>query len=306
MGRESQNYPYRKEVEPWWQVDLGQEAAIEQINIYNRTGCCTGRLKDFYVLVSSQPFGNNSLNQLLNSPNVQSTFFAGAAGAQVDIPFLVGGRYVRLQLTSSNQPLHIAEVQVMGCPSEGNNPCAGQPDVSIDPAGPFTSDQGMQQLNGSPSGGTWSGAANAEGTFDPNQGAGTYTVTYTYDFGNGCIRSTQANIEVTTPADPCEGQPNVTIDPAGPFTTDQGIQQLNGNPSGGTWSGAVGADGSFDPSQGVGTYPLTYTVDLGGGCIKSAALSITVINPSTGVSANVSITVSDPPQESVVLPIIWR
>ena len=30
----------QSEVEPWWQVDLGQEADIEQINIYNRTSCC--------------------------------------------------------------------------------------------------------------------------------------------------------------------------------------------------------------------------------------------------------------------------
>ena len=84
------------------------------------------------------------------------------------------------------------------------------------------------------------------------------------------------------PGDPCAGQPDVTINPAGPFSTDQGIQQLTANPSGGTWSGAANADGTFDPSQGAGSYTVTYTVDFGDGCIKSDDLSITVNTPSTG------------------------
>ena len=268
------------EVEPWWEVDLGQEADIEQVNIYNRTSCCINRLKDFYVLVSSQPFGNSSLNDLLNSPNVQSTFYTGQAGTLANIPFVVGGRYVRLQLTSANNPLHIAEVEVMGCPSDGSDPCQGQPNVTIDPVGPFTTDQGIQQLTANPTGGTWSGSANTDGSFDPSQGAGTYTVTYTVDFGGGCVQSTDANIEVRTPSDPCAGQPAVSVDPAGPFTTDQGIQQLSANPIGGTWSGSANSDGTFDPSQGPGTYTVTYSVDFGDGCIKSTEASITVTSPA--------------------------
>ncbi|MEM9400261.1 MAG: discoidin domain-containing protein, partial [Verrucomicrobiota bacterium] len=135
------------ESQPWWEVDLGQEADISQVNIYNRTSCCSERLRDFYILVSSQPFGASSLSDLINSPEVQSTFISGQIGTLGNIPFEVTGRYVRLQLSSTNAVLHMAEVEVMGCPADPSaNPCLGTPPVSIDPAGPFTVDAGIQSM----------------------------------------------------------------------------------------------------------------------------------------------------------------
>ena len=102
--------------EAWWEVDLGQQADIQQIHIYNRTSCCRSRLKDFYVLVSEDPFDNSaSLTDLLNTPQIHSFFYSGEVDEEANISFAVSGRFVRIQLTSSNQPLHIAEVQVLGC-----------------------------------------------------------------------------------------------------------------------------------------------------------------------------------------------
>ena len=248
--------------QPWWEVDLGQQADINQINIYNRSDCCLGRLKDFYILVSSDAFNPlDSLSDLLNSPQVVSHFVAGQIGSLGNIPFETQGRFVRIQLSGSNT-LHMAEVEVMGCPSTPPDPCAGTDAVTITPAGPFTTDQGIQQLLASPAGGTWSGSANSDGTFDPSQGVGFYSVIYTKDFGNGCIKADTSSIEVQSPPDPCAGTDTVLITPAGPFTTDQGIQQLIANPSGGTWSGSANTDGTFDPSQGIGFYSVIYTVDF--------------------------------------------
>ncbi|MEM6633480.1 MAG: discoidin domain-containing protein, partial [Bacteroidota bacterium] len=269
--------------DPWWQVDLGQQAEIQQVNIFNRTSCCLDRLKEFYVFVSDLPFSNSaSLTTLVNDPQVSHTFFSGQAGASENISLTASGRYVRIQLSASNGPLHIAEVQIMGCPANSSDPCSGTPSISIDPAGPFLTDQGVQQLSATPSVGTWSEAAANNGTFDPSQGAGTYTVSYTVDFGNGCLKSENINITVNEPGDPCSGTAAVSINAAGPFLSNQGVQQLFATPSGGTWSGAATTDGTFDPSQGAGTYTVSYTVDFGNGCIKFDDLSITVEDPPTG------------------------
>ena len=267
--------------QPWWEVDLGQRADIEQLNIYNRSDCCQGRLKDFYILVSNDPFSPAaSLTDLLSSPQVNTHFVDGQIGAVGNIPFLTSGRYVRIQLSGSNT-LHMAEVQIMGCPSAVSDPCAGSDTVDITPAGPFDISQGLQQLLASPSGGTWSGSANSDGTFDPSQGVGTYPVMYTVDFGNGCIKIDTTTIEVQDASDPCQGTEAVVITPAGPFTTDQGLQQLLASPGGGTWSGSANTDGTFDPSLGAGTYSVIYTKDFGNGCIKADTLSITVDVPSS-------------------------
>jgi hypothetical protein len=39
--------------QPWWWVDLGSVQNIRQINIYNRTDCCSSRLSHYQVWVSS-------------------------------------------------------------------------------------------------------------------------------------------------------------------------------------------------------------------------------------------------------------
>ena len=273
----------QSDANPWWQVDLGQQADIQQVNIFNRTSCCLDRLSDFYVFVSDQPFSNSAtVASLLNDPQVSNAFFSGQAGASENISLTATGRYVRIMLSASNGPLHIAEVQVMGCPANSSDPCSGTPTVSINPAGPFLTDQGIQTLSATPSGGSWSGAANTNGTFDPGQGAGSYTVTYTVDLGNGCVKSENMTIEVNEPGDPCAGTATVSITPAGPFLSNQGIQSLSASPSGGTWSGAANTNGSFDPSQGAGSYTVTYTVDFGNGCIKSDDLTILVEDPPSG------------------------
>ncbi|MDT0622994.1 hypothetical protein, partial [Croceitalea vernalis] len=65
---------------------------------------------------------------------------------QENIPITADGRYVRIQLSSTNGTLHMAEVMVMGCEDTTPDPCAGTEDVAIDQAGPFTTTDDIQTL----------------------------------------------------------------------------------------------------------------------------------------------------------------
>ena len=103
------------EAQPWWQVDLGSISNITHINLYNRTdSCCRFRLSDFYVLISDTPFTSDSLNSNLSNPNVDNFYYGPIAGDPTRIDINGSGRYVRVQLAGSTNPLSLAEVEVFG------------------------------------------------------------------------------------------------------------------------------------------------------------------------------------------------
>ncbi len=200
----------RNEFQPWWEVDLGQLSEIDNLKLYNRSDGSQNRLKDFYVLISDVPFDpTTSLTDHLENEFVHKEFFPGAAGAQETISLALSGRYVRIQLSGSGI-LHMAEVEIMGCPSE-NDPCQGAEPVSINPAGPFGEDAGIQQLIGSPSGGTWGGAASISGTFDPTAGPGSYVVSYSYTNPAGCTQTVSEEILVTAVVQGCPNPTNLAL-----------------------------------------------------------------------------------------------
>ena len=103
----------------WWKVDLGEEATLDRIEIYNRTTTSANllqRLKSFYVFVSQTNIdGNRSLSELSTDGNIASTFFSGVAGAVESLSLnQIQGRYIMIAL-EGNGPLHMAEVEVYGC-----------------------------------------------------------------------------------------------------------------------------------------------------------------------------------------------
>ncbi len=183
------------EFQPWWQVDLGSLSDIQEVVIHNRTDCCQGRLNNFYVLWSNQPFDTSStLDQLLADPNVSNVNFSGSAGLLETIAVGAEGRYVRIQHTRDIQ-LHMAEVEVMGCISQ-NDPCFGAQTATIDPIPTLAPNSGAYQLSALPVGGVWSGDANADGTFTADACPGTYEVIYTYQNGGQCITADTATVLV--------------------------------------------------------------------------------------------------------------
>jgi hypothetical protein len=78
-----------------------------------RTDCCAGRLSDYYVLISMEPFTSDSLAEVLDQPGVTALYEASTAGSptRLSAPDLMG-RYVRVQL-SGTDPLSLAEVEVL-------------------------------------------------------------------------------------------------------------------------------------------------------------------------------------------------
>ncbi len=100
-------------VQPWWQIDLGQSAQLQQINIWNRTDCCAESLSNYYVLVSENAFGDATLDELLADANVTTLQQNEAAGAPTEITTNATGRYVRIQLQGAGI-LSLAEVEIFG------------------------------------------------------------------------------------------------------------------------------------------------------------------------------------------------
>ncbi|MEX2962981.1 ricin-type beta-trefoil lectin domain protein [Microbulbifer sp. TYP-18] len=97
-----------------WTLDLGSIRKIENIAIWNRTDCCTERLQDFHVFVSDLPFTGSNIEDARAQSNVRE-FFLPRPAERLKYVINVGmGRYVRIQLTSSDQALSLAEVQVFG------------------------------------------------------------------------------------------------------------------------------------------------------------------------------------------------
>ena len=107
--------------QPWWQVDLGLQADLSHIKLWNRTDCCADRLSNFYVIVSDSDMLGNTLDQLqalasAATPNVYMQYISSLNGEDMlNVPLNnMDGRYIRVQLTGSEHSLTLAEVQVYG------------------------------------------------------------------------------------------------------------------------------------------------------------------------------------------------
>lgn len=105
------------EKEAFWEVDLLKVEDIQYINIWNRTDCCADRLKDFYVLVSSEPFLSNDLNTTIAQSGVIVKHIEKQCESPTRLELGAEGRYVRIQLAGKNF-LSLAEVEIMGCVSD--------------------------------------------------------------------------------------------------------------------------------------------------------------------------------------------
>lgn len=95
----------------WWQVDLGSVKEISDIKLWNRTDCCGDRLKNFFVLVSSDPMPSPDLNSTRNQAGVTAIPIPGPVGQSTTIGVNRPGRYVRVQLAGKDY-LQLAEVEI--------------------------------------------------------------------------------------------------------------------------------------------------------------------------------------------------
>lgn len=101
-------------VDSWWEVDLEDVYYIRQVNIYNRTDCCSELLTNYHVFISEVPFTDNSVSAIKAQQDVTDIFQTSIAGHPTKLNDInVMGRYVRIQFDSTDaQFLEIGEVEV--------------------------------------------------------------------------------------------------------------------------------------------------------------------------------------------------
>ena len=120
--------------QPWWDVDLGSQKTLHTLRLWNRTDCCGERLSNFHALLSPTPMSGRTLAQLLADPAVRRVSVPGTAGALTTLPLAGNGRYLRLQLASTNA-LQLAEVEAFGRDVDNSLPLLTTPAAQTHPAG---------------------------------------------------------------------------------------------------------------------------------------------------------------------------
>eukprot|EP01029_Cantina_marsupialis_P001211 TRINITY_DN109910_c0_g1_i1.p1 TRINITY_DN109910_c0_g1~~TRINITY_DN109910_c0_g1_i1.p1 ORF type:complete len:1320 (+),score=436.55 TRINITY_DN109910_c0_g1_i1:137-4096(+) len=112
--------------QPWWQVDLGSDAVIEEIKVWNRADepidqslprdTFTKRMYPCVVLISEVPFPDDVSGGLDKAKNVAATYKRFTVNRRCSawtLPMGTTGRYVRVQLERKSY-LHLAQVEVFG------------------------------------------------------------------------------------------------------------------------------------------------------------------------------------------------
>jgi hypothetical protein len=88
---------------PWWQVRLAEDAAIDSVVLWNRTDCCSERLSNVWLTLWQ------------DNQQVASQWIADAPAPTASYAFSsVLADTVRLDRIVSNDDLQVAEVQVFG------------------------------------------------------------------------------------------------------------------------------------------------------------------------------------------------
>ena len=137
-------------------------------------------------------------------------------------------------------------------------------------------------------GGTWSGTGVSGSTFDPSTaGAGTHSITYTYDPGGACEISESHNITVY-------GLPTATANDNGPVCVGESLSLTGGanGLSGYAWAGPNSFSSSSQSpivsgsatTAMTGTYTITVTDP--NGCTNTTTTSVTVNTLPTATANN--------------------
>ncbi len=116
--------------QPWWEVDLQASYSIDEIEIWNRTDCCSARLSNYYVFVSDFPFVTTDLPTTLADPNVTSFFQSSTAGSPTSISIDTSAHYVRIQLQGTDV-LSLAEVVITPKCISGTDNCDSDVQVTF-------------------------------------------------------------------------------------------------------------------------------------------------------------------------------
>lgn len=133
---------------------------------------------------------------------------------------------------------------------------------------------GLVFLEGTPSGGVFSGPGVTGNVFSQTTvgSGGPYTVTYTYTDTNGCVATAQENVTVYPYANAViTGLDSVYC------VSDASLIPVSGFPAGGTLTGAGVINGEFKPyAAGEGVHELVYAFQNQYGCLSWATFTVRV------------------------------
>ena len=100
-------------IQPWWDVDLGAVLPIEDIQLWNRTDNGWGyRLSNYWIFVSNERITVNDVATARSLPNVYAYHYPFQCPTTLTHRIGRSGRFVRIQLNGTTEPLSLAEVQV--------------------------------------------------------------------------------------------------------------------------------------------------------------------------------------------------
>ncbi len=109
----------------WVDITLDSNRPIVQIKIYNRTNCCTDRILNSYVLMSTSPFPSGSDSASLAAARAQADFEFQILVDQPLYELSLNnqlGRYIRLQKAggalNSTGYINILEIEAIEGPAE--------------------------------------------------------------------------------------------------------------------------------------------------------------------------------------------
>ncbi|MFO8055348.1 MAG: BNR-repeat neuraminidase N-terminal domain-containing protein, partial [Bacteroidales bacterium] len=213
---------------------------IPNVSISNLPGDAC--INDAQISLTGSPAGGN-----FTGPGISgSSFDPAAAGTGThSITYSYTNAYGCAN--SITQDIHIHDIPTVSFSGLPDTVCGNDPAIT---------------LSGSPSGGSFSGAGISGNSFDPaTAGAGTHTVTYTYNDTYGCSNDTSQTVEVLpVPTVNFSGLANMYC------ITDIAVS-LNGSPAGGTFTGPGINGNQFDPATaGAGTHSITYSYTDASGC----------------------------------------
>jgi len=234
------------------------------------------------VTVNLQPIVNFSgLNAAYCIDEPVATLIGSPAGGVFSGPGISGNTFSPALAGAGTHTITYFYVSPTGCFNSSTQIVIVNPLPVVFFAGlapDYCIDAPIVTLNGSPSGGYFTGPGMMGNMFNPGtSGLGTHTITYHYTDANFCT-NTYSQVVIVNDL------PVVTFTGLSPTYCPYDVAVLQGIPSGGTFSGP-GIIGNifYAPVSGVGMHNIVYTYVDGNNCLNTDTQT-TVVTPMISVS----------------------
>lgn len=102
------------ELQPWIEVDLGENSFVDDIILYDNAACCPGEIKNYTLFLSNTSMKDLSQTELRSNDDIYSFTFSEALKNKRTLAVKEMSRFLRVQLNGTGT-LSLSEIEVMGC-----------------------------------------------------------------------------------------------------------------------------------------------------------------------------------------------